>query len=65
MYDAMERARIQTLKDAGVGTGRVSDLTGASKRTVRRVAAEPKGVKPLGRANSRGEGRETDLLCGV
>lgn len=36
----MARARIQTLKDGGMGTGRVSDLTGASERTVRRVAAE-------------------------
>jgi transposase len=41
MYDAMARARIQTLKDAGMGTGRVADVTGASERTVRRVAAEP------------------------
>jgi len=46
MYDAMERARIQTLKEAGVGTGRVSALTGASKRTVRRVAAEPRVGDP-------------------
>jgi len=47
MHDAMARARIQTLKDAGVGTGRVSDLTGASKRTVRRVAAEPRVEDPV------------------
>lgn len=46
MHDAMARARIQTLKDAGVGTGRVSDLTGASERTVRRVAAEPRVQDP-------------------
>ena len=47
MHDAMARARIQTLKDAGVGTGRVSDLTGASERTVRRVAAEPRVGDPV------------------
>lgn len=47
MYDAMARARIQTLKDAGVGTGRVTDLTGASERTVRRVAAEPRVEDPV------------------
>jgi transposase len=42
MYDAMARARIQTLKQAGIGTRVISQLTGASESTVLRVGAEPR-----------------------
>ena len=37
----MTRARIQTLKQAGIGARAISQLTGASESTVLRVGAEP------------------------
>ncbi len=42
----MARARIQALREAGIGTRVVSGLTGASESTVRRVAAEPRVEVP-------------------
>ena len=63
MYDAMARARIQAMKEAGIGTGRVSELTGVSERTVRRVGAEPRVEDPVAadRAASTRVGRPSKV----
>src|SRR5262245_61821335 len=41
MYDAMKRHEIQILKRAGMRNREVVEISGTSKRTVQRVAAEP------------------------
>jgi len=41
MYGAMKRHEIQILKSAGLRNREVVEISGASRRTVQRVAAEP------------------------